>query len=159
MAASKKKKTEKVVKQSYSPNGRTVRQTENPERYYNLHPSWNFNTCDIGGSWDFAKESVGESLWDEILPRLKAWESQTWNEILIVAKDHNHSIDVNALNPCAQTRLTEKFIEWDSIVSLRLTNTHRLYGYIIGSVFNVLWYDTKHGDNSECVCRCRKKHT
>lgn len=156
MAASKKKK---IVKQSFSPDRRTVKQTENPEGYYNLHPSWNFSTCAIDGSWAFTKESVGEFLWDEILPRLKAWESQTWNEILVGAKKHNHSIDVNALNPCARTRLTENFIEWDSIISLRLTGTHRLYGYITRSVFNILWYDANHGDNSECVCRSLKKHT
>lgn len=56
-------------------------------------------------------------------------------------------------------RLAEKYIELDSIISLRLTGKHRLYGYIQKSTFYVLWYDDNHGDNNECVCRSNLKHT
>lgn len=42
---------------------------------------------------------------------------------------------------------------------VRITGKHRLYGFMRGAVFNVLWYDLDHGDNDTCVCRSRKKHT
>lgn len=35
----------------------------------------------------------------------------------------------------------------------------KIYGYMTGRVFNVLWYDDDHGDNSTCVCRSHLKHT
>ena len=38
-----------------------------------------------------------------------------------------------------------------------LGNTRCLYGYIMRGVCYLLWYDTKHGDNEECVCRSFKR--
>lgn len=74
-------------------------------------------------------------------------------------KKQNHSLNLNDLNKIAQDRLAEKYIEAESLISLRVTATHRLYGYMTGRVFNILWYDDKHGDNSKCVCRSYLKHT
>lgn len=156
MAASKKKK---IIRQDFSPDNRVVKQHENPEAYYDLQPAWNFSACDLEGTWAFTKEKVGEFLWDEIIPRLQGWETQTWSEILITAKKQNHNINVSDLNDCARDRLAEKYIEKEAIISLRLQGTHRLYGYIIGSVFYILWYDMDHGDSKTCVCRSAKKHT
>lgn len=59
----------------------------------------------------------------------------------------------------SQERLASKYIEAESLISLRVTGNHRLYGYMTGRVFNVLWYDDDHGDNDKCVCRSRLKHT
>lgn len=58
-----------------------------------------------------------------------------------------------------ENRLEEQHIEWDSLYSLRVMGTHRIYGYIIDAVFYILWYDDMHGDNNSCVCRSYKKHT
>ena len=90
---------------------------------------------------------------------LKAFETQTWSEILVKDKKQNHAINVYDLNKTAQERLEEKYIEAEALISLRITGTHRLYGYMEGSVFHILWYDIEHGDNETCVCRSHKKHT
>jgi hypothetical protein len=90
---------------------------------------------------------------------LKALETQTWNEILVRDKKQNHSINAQDLNKVAQNRMADKYIEAESLISLRVTGNHRLYGYMIGRVFNILWYDDDHGDNSTCVCRSYLKHT
>ena len=66
------------------------------------------------------------------------------------------SNNVEALNKCARDRLAERMIEYEAIYSLRITGKHRLYGYIIGSTFNLLWFDDDHGDNDNCVCRSYK---
>ena len=155
MAASKK---DKKVKQKETPKGKTIAQGGNPSQFYSKHPSWTFSNADQE-MWPFSKEHVGDLIWSEILPRLKAFETQTWNEILLIDKKQNHSINVNNLNKAAQDRLANKYIEAESIISLRLTGNHRLYGYISGSVFNVLWYDDDHGYNNKCVCRSYLKHT
>lgn len=149
---------EKRVKQKEVPKSRYVGQTKDPNHYYTKHPAWNFNSCDTE-LWPFTEENIGVAIWNEILPHLKAFETRTWSDILITAKKQNHSINVSELNKTAQKRLTEKFIEQESIISLRLTGTHRIYGYIVESVFNVLWYDSDHGDNDSCVCRSHQKHT
>ena len=109
--------------------------------------------------WAFSKEHVGEVIWTEIIPRLRALETQTWSEILVRDKKQNHSLDLNDLNRVDQDRLITRYIEAESLISLRVTGTHRLYGYMTGRVFNILWYDDEHGDNSKCVCRSHLKHT
>lgn len=155
MAASKK---EKKIKVAASLKDSNIRQVNDPTIYYKKHPSWSFLTCD-SEAWPFNASNVGDSFWSEIMPRLISWESMTWNDILLVNKKSNHSIDPSSLSKAAQDRLVEKKCEAGSIVSLRLSGAHRLYGYITDGIFYVLWYDSDHGDNPTCVCRSHKKHT
>ncbi len=131
---------------------------ENPSQYYSQNPAWTFANSDQD-MWAFSKEHVGEVIWTEIIPRLRALETQTWSEILVRDKKQNHSLDLNDLNRVDQDRLITRYIEAESLISLRVTGTHRLYGYMTGRVFNILWYDDEHGDNSKCVCRSHLKHT
>ena len=131
---------------------------ENPSQYYSQNPAWTFANSDQD-MWAFSKEHVGEVIWTEIIPRLRALETQTWSEILVRDKQQNHSLDLNDLNRVDQDRLITRYIEAESLISLRVTGTHRLYGYMTGRVFNILWYDDEHGDNSKCVCRSHLKHT
>lgn len=155
MAGSKKNKQ---IKQKEIPKGKSIAQGGDPEQYYIETPAWSFANSDQD-MWSFNQEHIGERIWTEILPRLKALESQTWNEILVKDKKQNHSINVEDLNKAAQDRLAAKYIEAESLISLRVTGTHRLYGYIAGRVFHILWYDDNHGDNKTCVCRSYLKHT
>lgn len=155
MAGSKKKV---VIQRSHPIEEKKVGQDENPDQYYAYNPSWNFKSCDAE-CWALTHDLVKSSFWNEILPHLQSLESQKWSNILIDAKKQNHSIDVSELNKVACNRLEDLMIESESIISLRLTGKHRLYGYITRSVFNILWVDFDHGDNKTCVCRSKKKHT
>ena len=155
MAVSKKKKE---IKQRETPNGKHIAQGGDPERYYSDHPAWTFAFSDKE-MWAFSEEHIGKAIWEEILPLLQSLETQTWSEILVRDKKKNHSIVVEELNKKAQDRLASRYIEAESLISLRLTGNHRLYGYMTGRVFNVLWYDDAHGDNEQCVCRSFLKHT
>lgn len=151
-------KRNKQIKQKEIPRGKSIAQGGNPDQYYIENPAWGFANSDQD-MWSFTQDHIGELIWTEVLPRLKALESQTWNEILVKDKKQNHSIHVEDLNKEAQGRLAAKYIEAESLISLRVTGNHRLYGYMTGRVFNVLWYDDDHGDNKTCVCRSYLKHT
>lgn len=155
MAGSKKNKQ---IKQKEVPRGKYVAQEKNPDQYYAESPAWSFANADRE-MWPFTQEHVGERIWTELIPRLEALETQTWNEILVRDKKQNHSIALESLSKLAQDRVAEKYIEAESLISLRMTGNHRLYGYMSGRVFNILWYDDNHGDNSTCVCRSFLKHT
>lgn len=148
----------KQPKQKGNPKSREPAQIEDPNKFYKDFPSWNFKMVDTD-AWAFTEECVGDIFWSEIFPRLQALETKTWGEIFIKDKKQNHSESVATLNKIAQKRLEERYIEVDAIQSLRVTATHRIYGIIINSVFNILWYDTDHGDNPNCVCRSHKKCT
>lgn len=156
MAGSKSK--DKKVKFKKEPKGERVVQRENPEEYYSQNPSWRFSTCDKE-RWSIFQKEVVDVFWEEIWPRLQDLETQTWGEILIISNKQNHAINVKSLNKGAAERLEELYIEAESIISLRVTGKHRIYGYMSGSSLNVLWVDFDHGDNTTCVCRSYKKHT
>lgn len=152
MAGSKK------IRRKVQPKGKGAIVAGNPDSYGGQKPSWCFNRSDKE-QWSLNEKNASDKFWSEILPHLEGWETQTWDEILVKNKKHNHFIDVEDLNKAAQQRLAERMVEADAVVSLSLSNTHRLYGYLIGAVFYILWYDKGHGDNDGCVCRSRKKHT
>lgn len=151
-------KRNKQIKQKEIPKGRRIAQGGNPEQYYVENPAWSFANTDQT-MWAFNQENIGDLIWTEVLPYLKALESQTWSEILVRNKKQNHSINVKDLNKVAQDRLAARYIETESLISLRITGSHRLYGYMTGRVFNILWYDNDHGDNKACVCRSYLKYT
>lgn len=155
MAASKRRK---IVKQKENPADKHIAQGGNPEQYYSEKPAWVFKDSDQE-MWSFTQKHIGELFWTEILPKLKAWESQTWNEILLIGKKQNHSIDLDSLNKIAQDQLVSLHIEAESLISLRLNGTHRLYGYMVGRTFHIVWIDLDHGDNDTCVCRSHVRHT
>ncbi|MEE3421675.1 MAG: hypothetical protein VZR11_03045 [Succinimonas sp.] len=149
--------SKKVIKQKANPQGKVISQGGDPAQYYNEKPAWTFVASDQE-MWAFSQDRIGEVIW-EILSKLKGFEIQTWNDILVHSKKQNHSLDPSDLNKVAQDRLVDRNIEAEALISLRLSGNHRLYGYMTGRVFNILWYDDDHGDNSKCVCRSRKKHT
>lgn len=156
MAASKKS-----IKETKTPKGNQIGQGGNPDQYYSQYPAWNFSKCDKE-KWSINSNEVHKIFWNEIFPHLQGLETQTWSSILIEARKQNHSIDVRNLNKTASDRLEELYLEAEALISLRLTNTHRIYGYmtcIKGAVFNILWIDLNHGDTTTCVCRSRQKHT
>lgn len=154
MAGCKKKR----VKIAEMPKGKSATQKENPDDYYHNYPSWRFSRVDTM-KWAITKDAIGDAIWDEIFLYLKSMENRKWGDILVSAKKQNHSIDWDELTKVARDRLDDLHIENESIISLRITATHRIYGYIRDSGFYLLWYDTNHGDNKDCVCRSSLKHT
>lgn len=155
MAGSKKVKQ---IKQREIPRGKSIAQGGDPVQYFSQNPTWTFANADQE-MWAFSREHIGEMIWSEILPRLRALETQTWSEILVKDKKQNHSLNLSDLNKVAQDRLAARFIEAEALISLRMTGNHRLYGYMSGNAFNILWYDDDHVDNNRCVCRSYLKHT
>lgn len=150
----KGKKDKKITIKETPSNAKAAVTTENPDRFYGCYPSWRFLKIDKD-NWTVDKHCF----WDVILPNLKNFESMTWDEILRKSNNNHHFIDVSSLNDVAQKILAERRIEAESVMSLRFTGTHRLYGIMDDNVFNILWYDENHGDNTACVCRSHKKHT
>ena len=155
---SKGKSVRKASSRQIPENVRKVNREENPDKFYSMHPSWRFSGRDRK-HWTFSKERLIDAFWDEIIPFLESLESMTWAGILKYSGNNHHMIDISKLNPVARKAMDENRIEAESIMSLRLQGRHRLYGIMDDNVFCILWFDVEHGDNSDCVCRSRLKHT
>ncbi len=152
-------RSKKEVKRINSPTSREVRFAVDPDTIYKQKATWTFTQCDTEGRWAFTKENIGDEFWTRIFPYLKSIGLNTWNEILLMDKKRNHTIQVDKLNKCAQERLKQLNIICDEVISLHLTGCIRIYGIWQMATCSILWYDTDHGDNDTCVCRSALKHT
>jgi hypothetical protein len=79
-----------------------------------------------------------------IREKLAHFESMTWNEILVVGKRRNHSIDIGAITAEARQRLEAIGLGLDEVVSLRLSGAERVFGYLDNGVLVLLWWDPDH---------------
>lgn len=154
-------KYRKKILQRAAPPSAEILSWEFPDSAWKMFPAWSFQDCDIDeiGTWAFCKTRLYDEFWNTILPQLRFWETMTLNDIFVVANKQNHKVDVASLNKCARDRLDELHIEAESLHSLRISGTLRLYGYLVGNCYHIVWYDNDHGDNDTCVCRSAKRHT
>lgn len=121
---------------------------ENPVSFMSKSPIWSFKLIDNDyDKWGFANV---KDMNRDVITKLRDFEGMTWSEILKTsgAKSHgnnSHYEDISALTKDAQKRWIELNLEeYDQVFSLRLTNTHRLYGLIDNGIFKVIWYDQRH---------------
>lgn len=85
----------------------------------------------------------GESLL-AVREKLASFESMTWSEILVKGKKFHHSISVSDITVEAQDRLEAAGLGLEEVVSLRLSNLERVFGYLVNGVLVLLWWDPSH---------------
>lgn len=108
---------------------------------------WDLTATDLDHP-DFGFELAWErSNWDELMSRMKDFESWTYNQ-LVTDDRHDSSgiIKVHKLGNDAQERLDELDLEdLDVLLKFEITSACRLWGYTRGNgVCVVLWYDPLH---------------
>lgn len=94
---------------------------------------------------------VRDGFFSKIYPKLKAFESMTWREIL--EKKHqskgkmvsnNHNVDVANFCKEAKDRLADLRYAVDQLFSLRLEAKIRIYGFRVHNYLEILWVDLEH---------------
>ena len=117
---------------------------------------WRFSLVDEDGPWGW-RTVAARLWWGEILPRLKNFETMTWEEILKASGgrsrgNNSHHVLTEKLTRQAKNRLAEiQNEDVSQLFSLRLTATTRIYGIRDRRALKLLWYDPHHGDNSKAV--------
>jgi hypothetical protein len=119
------------------------------------HPAWQFSLLDWEGEWGW--QNLTPETWQNILEKLKNFESMTWGEI--ESGDQNDSSHEVLLKDCPNTNVRKRLEELklddiDSLFSLRLSGKERIYGILEGSVLKLLWFDPEH-----TIWPVEKKHT
>lgn len=116
-----------------------------------LSPVWKVDILQREGPYGW-ETITSDVLWQEILPKLRNFETMTWASIL---GSNNHEVRVQQLAPEAQKRLKVlKLDDVDQLVSLRLTGKQRVWGIKQHHVLRLLWWDPEHE-----VYPSVKKHT
>lgn len=100
--------------------------------------SWGWNVID-GGTLHRIRE------------RMSNFETMTFREIL---RSGSHEIDTWKLCRSATKRMTEKLLQFDTLMSLRISARERLWGIRTGNIIDLLWWDPEHE-----ICPSEPKHT
>jgi hypothetical protein len=126
---------------------------------YELKPTWSFAYLDIW--WGETSESgcgwihLSPNDLQELLDRLRAWETMKWGEILLADGSPNHPVPIENLFKSARSRLRAlKLEDRDELVSLRVNAKARIFGILDAGVFKILWWDQNHQ-----ICPWQLKHT
>lgn len=115
-------------------------------------PSWRFGLLDLRGPWGWLNIQQ-KKLVEEILEKLKHFESMTWSEI--ERSNNNHSISLNSIAKEAQDRLRERQLDdLEYLYSIRLSGRERIWGRRDNEAFYIIWWDPEHS-----VYPVFKKHT
>ena len=105
---------------------------------------WRFCHVDHDGPWGFGK--VDAPMLRDILDKLAHFESMTINELFNFSSYPGTDYDVASLpTTAALDRLEEIGLsDMTKIHRLRLRGERRLYGFLVGHVFHVVWWDPNH---------------
>jgi len=123
------------------------------EDYLRSSPVWSFALLDASGPFGWKQLKPGE--FEELLERVRGWESMKWSEILIQGKRHNHPIKIGSFSKLARDRLAViGHDEAEELLSLRVNARTRVFGILVRGTFRVLWWDPGHQ-----VCPAFMKHT
>lgn len=122
--------------------------------FHQRHPAWRFSRSRKYDSSEFGWSSLEQKLF-HVVECLHDLELQTWSDIFRDKKKH-HFIKVVDLIPDAQRLLTENKEDVDSVFSLHISASERIFGTIESGVgiLDIIWWDPEHK-----ICPSHKKHT
>lgn len=112
--------------------------------YHNLHPSWRLGR--IAMQHPFGCHELNPNEWKRLWSHLRDLEKKQWQEILVIGKKFNHNIEIGRLSSLVQNRLKELFspLDFDELLSLRLSGQERIWGVLDRGVVTLLWWDPNH---------------
>lgn len=130
----------KQVKQSAAP----------PEAIDHQQFSWSAAEVDHEYTGDWAWKLGAKDVAD-LLKLLEEMSRLTWREVKALrtgsdrrARALHHDQPVKSICTAAQRRLEELEVDIERMFRLRHGNMIRVWGYLAGPVFRILWYDREH---------------
>lgn len=127
-----------------------------PDSYKQSKPVWSFDLADFDhDQWSLLNTDFIEK---EIFKTLKAFEGMTWQEIDSASGGkkkgtNNHFIPFEDMIKEAQNRAGDmNLLQHESLYSLRITSTIRLFGVLNNGIYHIVWYDSDHA-----ICPSKKK--
>lgn len=129
----------KQVKQSAAP----------PEAIDHQQFSWSAAEVDHEYTGDWGWQLTAKDVSD-LLKLLEEMSRLTWREVKALrtggrrSRQLHHDQPVNSICAAAQRRLEDLEVDVEDIFRLRHGNLIRIWGYLVGPVFRILWYDGAH---------------
>lgn len=100
------------------------------------------------GAWEW---KLGPKDVADLLKLLEEMSQLTWQQVKDLrtgsgrrSRPLHHDQPISSICRAAQQRLTELETDVESVFRLRHGNKIRVWGYLAGPVFRILWYDRDH---------------
>jgi len=137
-----KKTNKRVATKQLPANQRSARTAAglDPDSWRDDFPAWRFHMLDTGGPYCWTAITAEKAV--SLQKRLAEFEKLRWREVL--NQKSNHDWDIGELSRDAQRRLADEFPQIETLYQLRIQKRQRVYGYRIGNVLHLLWWDEKH---------------
>ena len=112
--------------------------------------SWSAGDIDhqFTGDWDW---NLNPAETAELLALLEETSRLTWREVKDLkfhsksrTRQRHHDQPLDSICSTAQDRLAELQLDLDRVFRLRHGNLLRVWGYLQGPVFRIVWYDRSH---------------
>ncbi|WP_124270767.1 hypothetical protein [Streptomyces sp. ADI96-02] len=105
---------------------------------------WRFSHLDLDGPWGLV--SLDHERLMALLQDMAKFESQTMHELFHQGEWPGKRHDVHTLpNRVALARLDALGLsDMTQIWKLRIGSAGRLWGFLVGNVFHVVWWDARH---------------
>lgn len=114
--------------------------------------SWSVASADFDGPFGWHVTDT-KLVFDDVIPKLKSFETMTWAQI--DGPSGSHFISFDSLCKAAQDRLKHlQRQDIEQMFSLRLTGPKRIYGVREGATLEIIWWDPDHQ-----ICPSEKKGT
>lgn len=118
---------------------------------FHLRVTWDNANADRKDEWSWGElRDWADQEWHEIiLPALTEFAGLTWAEVDRIASGSghkmHHSHEIGDLIKEAQQRWIELDLEqYDTVFRFRLGGTRRLWGFVVHSRFQLIWWDRHH---------------
>lgn len=104
---------------------------------------WRFTHADQQGRWGLQHLTI--DMWNAVLGRLVHFETMTVQELRESSVYTEYDLSNTGLLSAALARLEEMGLgDMTRIGRFRVWKKPRLYGFMEGNVFHVLWWDPEH---------------
>jgi hypothetical protein len=150
--------SKKKLNKQREPSSKKTVNIPQRESFYDKNPSWSFSRCDFTHPL-WGMDNHQDTL-SHIIHFMAETEKIRWSEIFTTTAGksrgtRNHPVNVDEIIKTAQERWREmKLDEYDTLHSLRLSSTGRLWGIMQNGVFFIIWYDPEHE-----IFPSEKRHT
>lgn len=131
------------------PSGQRIEKGADPNFYRTQTPLWDFGSRDRDHPrWGWSRLDANQ-FFDLVYAKLSSFQTMTWAEILTASGGrssgtNSHEVPVANLTREARSRLDTLGILTDTLFSLRLQGTHRVYGVREARTLRVIWFDEDH---------------
>jgi hypothetical protein len=107
-----------------------------------VRPSWRLGNLRMRSP--FGWDTISRSDMVAVIAHLKSLETMTWSAILVGAKKQNYNCNVSDLAKPAREIIEQDWQGADKVLSIRLTNTKRMWGIVDQGILHLLWWDPAH---------------